>query len=289
MLLSVIWGYNWVVMKVALRDAGAFDFTALRTVLGALSLFAVLAWRRAPLAPKNIPAIALLGLLQTSAFIGLAMWAVDLGGAGRTAVLVYTMPFWVLVFAWPMLGERVRGWQWFAVALAFVGLVSILEPWRLHGELLSKLLAVSAGMAWAASVIVAKKMRIRDREAALSVTAWQMLFGAIPLVLVALAVPGRPVHWTGSFVAALFYNVIPANALAWLLWLYVLNRLSAGLASIGMLATPVLGVIAARVQLGERPGALETAGMALIGIALALFSYQSAQQQRRVSATMAQE
>ncbi len=289
LLLSVIWGYNWVVMKVALRDAGVFDFAALRTALGALCLFAVLFWRRAPLAPKNIPGVALLGLLQTSAFIGLSVWAVDLGGAGRTAVLVYTMPFWVLVFAWPLLGERIRGWQWLAVALAFGGLVSIIEPWRLHGELLSKVLAVTAGMAWAASVIVAKKMRIRDPETLLSVTAWQMLFGAIPLVLLALSVPGRPIHWTASFIVALIYNVIPANALAWLLWLYVLNRLSAGLASIGTLATPVLGVIAARLQLGENPDALETAGMMLIGIALALFSYHSAQQQRRVSATMAQE
>ena len=265
LLLSVIWGYNWVVMKVALRDVGAFDFAALRTALGALSLFVVLAWRRAPLAPRNI------------------------GGAGRTAVLVYTMPFWVLVLAWPILGERIRGLQWLAVALAFAGLMSILEPWQLRGELLSKVLAVVAGVAWAASVIVAKKLHIRGGEELLSLTAWQMLLGAVPLVIAALFVPSAPIHWTGSFIAALLYNVIPANALAWLLWLYVLNKLSAGLASLGMLVTPVLGVLAAWVQLGERPGALEALGMLLVGIALALFSYHSVRQHRRVNAAMAQE
>lgn len=289
LLLSVIWGYNWVVMKVALRDVGTFDFAALRTALGALSLFVVLAWRRAPLAPRNIGGAVWLGLLQTSAFIGLTVWAVDIGGAGRTAVLVYTMPFWVLVLAWPILGERIRGVQWLAVVLAFAGLMSILEPWQLRGELLSEVLAVVAGVAWAASVIVAKKLHIRGGEELLSLTAWQMLLGAAPLVAAALFVPSAPIHWTGSFIAALLYNVIPANALAWLLWLYVLNRLSAGLASLGMLVTPVLGVLAAWVQLGERPGALEALGMLLVGIALALFSYHSVRQHRRVNAAMAQE
>jgi drug/metabolite transporter (DMT)-like permease len=288
-LLSVIWGYNWVVMKVALRDAGTFDFAALRTALGALSLFAVLAWRRVPLAPRNIRGALLLGLLQTSAFIGLTVWAVEIGGAGRTAVLVYTMPFWVLVLAWPILGERLRGLQWPAVALAFAGLMSLLEPWRLHGELLSKALAVVAGVAWAASVIVAKKLRVRGGTELLSLTAWQMLLGALPLVAAAWLVPGAPIHWTGSFIAALLYNVIPANALAWLLWLYVLNKLSAGPASLGMLATPVLGVLAAWVQLGERPSAPEALGMLLIGVALALFSYYSMRQHRRLNAAMAQE
>lgn len=289
LLLSVIWGYNWVVMKVALRDCGTFDFAALRTALGALSLFVVLAWRRAPLAPRNISGAAWLGLLQTSAFIGLTVWAVDVGGAGRTAVLVYTMPFWVLVLAWPILGERIRGLQWLAVVLAFAGLMSILEPWQLRGELQSKVLAVVAGVAWAASVIVAKKLHIRGGEELLSLTAWQMLLGAVPLVVAALLVPSAPIHWTGSFIAALLYNIIPANALAWLLWLYVLNKLSAGLASLGMLVTPVLGVLAAWVQLGERPGALEALGMLLVGIALALFSYYSVRQHRRVNAAMAQE
>jgi drug/metabolite transporter (DMT)-like permease len=116
-----------------------------------------------------------------------------------------------------------------------------------------------------------------------------MLLGAVPLVAAALFVPSAPIHWTGSFIAALLYNVIPANALAWLLWLYVLNKLPAGLASLGMLVTPVLGVLAAWVQLGERPGALEALGMLLVGIALALFSYYFVRQHRRVNAAMAQE
>lgn len=63
-LLSVIWGYNWVMMKLALRDAGAFDFAALRTLLGALSLFVLLVWLRRPLRPADARAVFLLGLLM---------------------------------------------------------------------------------------------------------------------------------------------------------------------------------------------------------------------------------
>jgi len=287
--LSVIWGYNWAVMKVAMRDAGAVDFAVLRAVLGSLSLFLVLVWRRAPLAPAGFRGIALLGFLQTTAFFGLIVWAVSIGGAGKTAVLAYTMPFWVLVLAWPILGERIRGAQWLAVAVAFAGLLFILEPWHLHGEMLGEILAVVAGIAWAASVIVAKKLDISGKERLLSVTAWQMLLGSIPLVAIAMFVPSQPIHWTGTFIVALLYNVILGNALAWVLWLYILNNLPAGVASLSMLATPVLGVLAAWIQLGERPSATEGLGMLLVGVALALFSLQSVLQHRRLNAEMAQE
>ena len=97
-----------------------------------------------------------------------------------------------------------------------------------------------------------------------------MLFGSLPLVLIAaLTWQGGP-EWTTEFVLALAYNVILANALAWFLWLFGLRRLSAGGAGIATLATPVIGVAAAWIQLGERPTAGEAAGMALIICALAI-------------------
>jgi drug/metabolite transporter (DMT)-like permease len=288
-LLSAIWGYNWAVMKVAVRDASPVTFTALRALLGAIALFVVLAWRRIPLAPTRLPAVALLGVLQTTAFVGLTVWAVAIGGAGRTAVLVYTMPFWMLAFAWWFLGERIRGSQWVVVALALAGLVLIVEPWGMRGELPGKLLAVAAGITWAASAVVAKKLAIRSNNELLSVTAWQMLLGSVPLVIIAPIVSATPIHWTGSFIAALAYNAVPANALAWLLWLYVLNKLPAGVAGLSMLATPVVGVLAAWIQLGERPSAMEAGGMALVAAALALLSARAMRQHRRVAAAMAQE
>jgi drug/metabolite transporter (DMT)-like permease len=60
------------------------------------------------------------------------------------------------------------------------------------------------------------------------------------------------------------------NALAWFLWLFALRSLPAGRAGIGTLAIPVIGVISAWVQLGERPGVSEGGGMILIIGALGL-------------------
>jgi drug/metabolite transporter (DMT)-like permease len=288
-LLSAIWGYNWVVMKIAVQDASPVTFTALRTFLGALSLFVVLAWRRIPLAPRRLPAVALLGLLQTTIFVGLTVWAVSIGGAGRTAVLVYTMPFWMLMLAWWFLGERIRGSQWIVAALAFAGLLLIVEPWGMEGELPGKLPAVVAGVFWAVSAVVAKKLAIRSSDELLSVTAWQMLLGSVPLVIIAPFISPTPIHWTGSFIAALVYNAVPASALAWLLWLYVLNKLPAGVAGLSMLATPVVGVLAAWVQLGERPSVIEAGGMVLVAAALTLLSARAMRQHQRVAAGLAQE
>ncbi len=106
--LALIWGYNWVIMKRALHDSGPFTFAALRALLGALALFALLAARRWSLRPAHLPGVLVLGLLQTTGFLGFVLWALVSGGASRTAVLAYTMPLWLLVLAWPLLGERIR-------------------------------------------------------------------------------------------------------------------------------------------------------------------------------------
>ncbi|HEX5539668.1 MAG TPA: DMT family transporter, partial [Methylophilaceae bacterium] len=131
LILSVLWGYNWVVMKYALLYAGPFQFGALRTFGGALCLLALLLVMRKPLRLRELPTLILLGILQTSGFTGLIIWALVEGGAGKTAVLTYTMPFWVMVLAWPLLGEKIRGGQWLAVLFSVLGLLFILDPLHL--------------------------------------------------------------------------------------------------------------------------------------------------------------
>ncbi len=288
-LLSLIWGYNWVVMKIALRDAGPFTFAALRTLLATATLFITMAVMRKPLQPTHPLGLAWLGLLQTTGFIGFTMWALVNGAVGKTAVLVYTMPFWIIVLAKLALGERMHAAQRFAVALALPGLVMVLTPWHSHGGLKSDLLAIIAGVFWAAGTLYAKILRRRTNFDLLSLTAWQMLFGTIGLIVIAALMPPAPLHWSGSFIGALAYNVILGNALAWFLWLYALDTLPAGVASLGTLATPIVGLLAAALQLGEIPDLPETAGMLLIGLALTLISLDAIRRHRRVSLATGQE
>ncbi len=288
-LLSLIWGYNWVVMKIALRDASPFDFAALRTLLATATLFITLAALRKPLRPTHPLGLAWLGLLQTTGFIGFTMWALVNGAVGKTAVLVYTMPFWVIILAKLTLGERMQGAQRLAVALALLGLVMVLAPWHSHAGLKSDLLAIIAGVFWAAGTLYAKILRRRANFDLLSLTAWQMLFGTIGLVVIAALLPQAPLHWSGSFVGALTYNVILGNALAWFLWLYALDTLPAGVASLGTLATPIIGVLSAALQLGEMPDIPEIGGMLLIGLALMLISLDAIRRHRRISPATGQE
>lgn len=279
--LSLIWGYNWVVMKQVIQYVDPFDFSAIRTVLGAVTLFLVLLVLRKPMSLVAVRQVVLLGVLQTGAFTALIQWALVAGGAGKTAVLVYTMPFWVIPMAWWVLGERVRGLQWAAIAIAGSGLVLILQPWSMGGSAFSNLLAVAGGVTWAASAVLAKRMRRDHAFDLLSLTAWQMLFGAIALSVLAVLHPSRPIDPTPYFYGALFFNAVFATGLAWLLWLYVLQRLSTGMAGLSALGIPMIGALAGWIELGERPNAAEFTGMALIVGALAMISLWSLVQARR--------
>lgn len=271
--LVLIWGNNWVVMKVALQYAAPFDFAAIRTFFAALLLLLpVILFRRRALRLHRIRTTLLLGFLQTTCFLALVNIALVHGAAGKSSVLVYTMPFWVALLAPWVLRERFRRSQLPALILAFAGLLLIIAPWQQRPELISSLLALGAGFMWALSVLIAKTIPVDDAWQLLALTGWQMLFGSVILIVIALLVPSHPIHWTGTFIAALLYNIGPGNALAWFLWLFIVNRLPASVSGMNALAIPIVGVLAGWLQLGERPGLVEAAGMLLVFIALTLLA-----------------
>jgi drug/metabolite transporter (DMT)-like permease len=290
LLLTLIWGYNWVVMKLAVQYASPFQFAALRTFLGALMLFFVLVATKRPLALKEFPTMLLLGILQTCGFTGLLIWALVEGGAGKTAVLSYTMPFWVMLFAWPMLGEKVQGWQWLAVAFALFGIVLVFDPLHIKGDGVSMLMALCSGISWAVSAIVSKKLHKRRPELdLLNITAWPTLLGSIPIIIVALILPAPPIVWSNTFMLTVVYSIFLSGSLAWVLWTYALQRLPAGVASMASMLAPVIGVGAAWIQLGERPSPIELIGMLLIALALVTISAITIRKHAEVDVAQGQE
>jgi drug/metabolite transporter (DMT)-like permease len=261
-VLALVWGYTWVVIKVATFDASPLIVATGRNALGVIVLFAALLILRRPLRPTPLIPTVILGVLQTTGWTLLQTYAVSFASAGKAAVLGYTMPFWVVLLAWPVLGERITGARWAAFALAACGLVFVVFPLG-AATVEADALAVGAGLVWAASAVWMKRLRAHHEVDLLSLTAWQMLWGTIPLLVLTALVP-QHVRWTTSFVASMLFLGILGAGLAWFLWMFILSRLPAGVAGIASLATPVVGVVLSAIQLHEIPSATELIGMVLI-------------------------
>lgn len=276
MVVTLIWSYNWIVLKGVLQYAGPFTFSALRYVFGTLVLFLVLLVRRESLRPPPLRETAVIGIAQTAGFQALVQWALVDGGAGKTALFAYTMPFWVVLLAWLVLAERPGARQWLCLAGAAVGLVFVIAPWQGLGSPRSTLLAIAGGVCWAIGVVLSKRMFQRCSVGALSLTAWQMLFGTLLLVAIALLVRERAIDWQPWFVGALAYNAVLSSGVAWLLWTYVVERVPANIAGISSLIIPVAGIGFAWWRLGERPSVSEACGIVLIGAALAIVNLRRA-------------
>ena len=270
-LLGPIWGYGWVATKVALGYSDALTFAALRVPFSAACLFLVMLVLRRPLRPPPLGWTLVIALFQTTLFIGLVITALHDAGAGKVSVLTYTMPFWLLLLARVFLGERLRGLQWAAVALALAGLVLVVRPWAL-GSAPAGILALLGGVSWAVAALLVKLMQRRHTVDVLSLTTWQMTLGSVPLIVAAVLTYSGGPDWTFSFWWGLIYTIVVANSLAWFLWLYALHTLPAGVAGLGTLAIPVVGVVAAWIQLHEVPPPVESLGMALIISALGVLA-----------------
>jgi drug/metabolite transporter (DMT)-like permease len=269
-LYALILGYNWVVMKIGLASVPPFAYAAGRAVLGAVTLFVVIVALRRSLRPPATPWHTLIvGLLQTTGMLLLTTLTVASGAAGKAAVLVASMPLWIPLIARLVLGERI-GSRWVAIALGLLGILLLVDP--LHGTTwTSDAEGFCAALLWAAGVVLTKDASRSTSFDAVSFTAWQILAGSIPLVVVALVLHERLAPTTSGLLAVAFTGIL-ATGLAFALFAYAMKYLPAPVAGAGSLAIPIIGVASASLQLGERPSALEWGGMACIVVALVIMA-----------------
>ena len=280
-VLTITWGYTWVLSKQALAFAPPFAFAAERCVGGALALFLALKLLGRPLKLEAPGPTLVTALTQAAGFMVFQTWALVEGGPGKTAVLIFTMPIWTLLMAWPILGERIRGKQWLAALCTLLGLVLIIEPWDMQSSLFSKFLGLIGALFWAIGSILIKRLRSKQKVALLALTAWQMLLGAVPLVLLALIVPEHPTNWTVTYISILTFISVISTGMCWWLWIYILDRVPAWEASLSVLGTPVVAILSSRLMLGESFKISEVMGILLIGTGLALLSLISWAASRR--------
>lgn len=260
----VLWGFSWIVMKHLSAFIGPFDLVAGRYGLAFIVLFSILVATRQSLSFPPFWLTVGIAVFQTTAFQCLCQLALVSGGAGHVVLLAYTMPFWVVLFAWLLLGERPARRHIVALVLAAVGLAAVIAPWKGVGSIQGSLLALGGGMSWGLGVVLTKKMFLRHKVEVLNLSSWQMLLGALFALPIALLWPQRSIVWGAELFWGMAYMAVLASALGWWLWLSVVRRVSATIAGMSSLGVPVLTIILAWLLLGERPTLLESVGVVFI-------------------------
>jgi hypothetical protein len=272
-LLSPIWGITWVISKQALAYSPPFAFAAERCVGGALALLVVMRLTGRRMTLKHPKQTISISLVQVTGFMVFQTTALLVGGPGKTSVLIFTMPIWTLILAWIVLKERIRGMQWLAAISTLTGLLFIISPWNLQGNLMGDGLGVGAAMCWAGGSILVKRLRGAHAVDLLTLTAWQMVIGSIPLVILAGVIPEHPTQWTSHYVILLISISLISTSLGWWLWIYILDQVPAWEASLSVLGTPVVAIVSSTFILGEQFKTIEVLGMVLIGAGLACLSF----------------
>jgi len=279
--LGLIWGITWPVMKIALNEIPPLTMRAAAGALGAVTylLMCVLMRRslRVP-APKIWAHILVGSLLNIVAFSVFGAFAQLAATTSRVAVLAYTMPIWAILLAWLFLAERPNRVQTIALVLCIAGLAILIYPLTAHGIPIGIVLALAVGVCWAGGTVYLKWAHIEADQ--MGVGSWQVTFAAIVLAACMLTFDGGlrfgEAHLDGLLATA--WTGIAGNGIAYALWFTVIRRLPAATASLGVLASPVIGVIGSFLILGEVPTAPDMIGFALIFAASAcvLLTRQSA-------------
>ena len=265
LLLTIIWGYNWVVMKQSVQLLGPWEFGFIRNFFGAIFLFIALILLKKPLKLENPVFVFIIGAFQMVGFTVLVLIALVNGGTAKISVLTFTMPIWANILAYIFLKEKLALSQWLAILISAFGLMMIFDPIHVLADFNSMAIAILSGFFWACGAILFKRYNSKyPHSDLLNLTAWQMLLGCIPIVLYILF-KGIEVYEVNNYlIGASLYNAFFCNAVAWILWLYGVKHLKTSSVSILSLLAPVIGSLAAFIELGETPLPNELIGLVLI-------------------------
>ena len=265
--LGIMWGLNWPAARMALMDYSPWMFRTIALWTGAAALLAIAAARgHSPWVarPRDRAHLIIAGLLNLAGFNLFSSFGQLGTTTTRVAIIAYTMPIWVTVLAWLVLGERLAPNARIALLLGTLGLAAMVVPF-LGGTIpLGMWFALGAALSWAAGTVYVKWAAVPGD--AFVNAGWQLAAGGIAAI-VGLAFFGGtprllPEHWQAG--AGLAYNVIFGTALAYVVWFEVVARLPAATAALGVLMVPVVGVTSAMLLVGDRPSWFDFAGFALV-------------------------
>ena len=272
--LALVWGGHWAVAKIGLEVMPPFTYGVLRLVVAAVALALLLvATGRLRLPSRHdLPIVLSVGLGQMAGQIAAMNLGLQYVAAGRSAVLLYTMPLWVAVLQAALLRRAPSARELVGLVLGLAGIVVLLDlPAVAAGSrdvVTGSAVLLAGAIVWGATIIHLRQHRWEGST--LELTLWELLVALVPLAaLAALLEPGRPPAWGAQAAFAVLFSGLLASAFAFWASQAVQRALEPMVTAIGFLAVPVVGLIAGAVALGEQVSAADVAGVVvtLAGIA----------------------
>ena len=289
LILTLVWGCNWPVLKMGVTELAPLTFRGLTLPLAAIGMLIVARMSGDSIrVPRPLwSRLAWLALFNIGCWNGLVLFGVQQLPAGRSAILAYTMPIWATMIAAIILHERLSRQKLAGLVLGVSGMAVLI------GEQISvvraapfgALMILGAAISWAIGTVLLRKWRLPIAQNTLS--GWMMLLGWIPLAVLAPLFDPQPLSAELASLSprgwfAIVYNVFLAGTLAHWAWFTLARTLPVAVSSLSSLPVPVVGVFAGIVLLGERPGPQEWIALALVVAALFTVLFQPSA--RRVTA-----
>ncbi len=275
--LVLVWGVHWVVVKVGLQTIPPFTYGVLRLAGGMAVLAVLMAMTGRLHRPErsDMPIILSYGLLAVALGIAMMNLALPYIPAGRSSILAYTIPLWVVPVM--LVAARVRPTraELAGLALGLTGLVLLLNPaaieWGSSGALLGSLMLVAA--AFGAAVALVHVRTHPWKGTPFDTQIWQLLVALLPMLLLMLILERDElgsVQWDLPTALAVLYSGPLATAFAYWASQMIVRSLGPMTTGIGYLGTPAVGVIAGIIVLGETVSALDLVGMLVTGAAIVI-------------------
>lgn len=273
--VTILWGYAWVLMKASLEYMGPFTFSSFRFGVGAITLL-LLCWVfKLGLPQKRYwKHLLVIGTLQTAVVFLLVMFALMFVGAGKSSVLLYSMPMWSSLLAVKFLDEKLTPLKTIGLMIGMIGLLTILgwDIWTgQNAEIIfGELLIIIAAVSWAISNIY-YRLKVQELPK-IQASAFQMLFGAVGIFIVTLIMEsGQSIEINLHSTYYILFTGVLASALCFTVWFMIMSVVDMVTATISTLLVPIFGLLFSSILLKEQLtiGVITGSSLILIGIIVA--------------------